>query len=110
MREEVINKYKKLLSDCYPSEAFWTNKGIILRNIYELVNCLEFGTDEHCFRYHVNTDNGKNDFALWIRAVFKDDELADRLQKVYDRKKYLKIIKQKVKEAESNTNFVAPIQ
>ena len=99
MQVELASFREKVLSDCEPDKSFWTCNGTICRNIYELMNNI-LGLNEESFRYHVNTDHQKNDFAKWISEVLGDEELALRLQGVTDKEKYLEIIRQRIKELE----------
>lgn len=92
---------EKALSDCPPDRAFWTCHGSIVRNIYELVDFIRTHNDG-AFMYHVNADNNKNDFAKWILEVLTDEELAARLQKVYDKDRYVDIIGQRIHELENS--------
>ena len=91
---------EKVLSDCKPSDAFWTCHGRIVRNIYELANTIE-SMDDSSFIYHVNDDHNKNDFAKWIKEVLDDSELARRLENVRYKKTYIEIIRDRIKELES---------
>ena len=90
---------EKVLSDCPPGKAFWTCHGSVVRNIYELVDFIRTH-NEWVFRYHVNSDNNKNDFAKWIFEVLADEELAARLFKVLDKDRYVDIIEQRIHELE----------
>ncbi len=101
MQMQVLEEAEKekLLSDCTPDKAFWNVKGGIVRSIYELVLSLE-NIDEWTFRYHVNLDNNKNDFADWIREVIGDDTLAAQLEGVMNKKKYIGIIKKRLIQIE----------
>lgn len=92
-----VIKENNLLQDCPPDKAFWTTEGVILRNAHELANYLETARDSS-FRYHVNEDNNKNDFADWLRDVFSDSRLADELEGVTDLQKYIAIIKKHISE------------
>jgi hypothetical protein len=91
----------KALGDCTPEKAFWSTHGVIVRNIYEMEKFLEFA-DEWTFRYHINLDNNKNDFADWIRDVLEDSDLANKLEGVMEKEKYLKIVKERIKELETH--------
>lgn len=88
---------KRILSDTAPEKAFWTTNGVICRNIYELANNVA-GLSEKDFKYHVNEDNRKNDFAKWIREVLEDEDLAARLRSVMDKARYSDIIRQRIRE------------
>ena len=91
---------EKFLSDCPPDKAFWTCNGTVVRNLYELKNTITALNDDG-FKYHVNNDNKKNDFAAWINDVIEDKELAKRLQGVFDKNKYVSVIDKRVKQLES---------
>ncbi len=88
---------KKVLSDCPPQNSFWTCNGTICRNIYELMDNIR-ALNDYAFKYHVNQDKHKNDFADWIRHVLDDEELALRLQGLYDKERYIDIIQRRVWE------------
>ncbi|MBU0666130.1 MAG: DUF5752 family protein [Nanoarchaeota archaeon] len=87
------------LSDVPPEKSFWFCNGTVVRNIYELVNEIEF-MKIWDFVYHVNQDNRKNDFAKWVRDVLGDHALALKLEKILDRKKYSEVIRKRIKEFE----------
>jgi len=88
-----------LLSDCPAEKAFWTTDGVTIRSLRGLCTYLE-GVKPEVFRYHVNKDHNKNDFADWIRDVFEDQELAARLEGVLDKEKYVRIIRKSLKQFE----------
>ncbi|MFH1915918.1 MAG: DUF5752 family protein [Nanoarchaeota archaeon] len=88
---------QRFFSDCHSEEVFWSNNGLLIHNIPELIDAID-RMDDFSFRYHVNKDNNKNDFADWIRDAYGEDELALRLEGVKDRAKYLRILKARVKE------------
>ena len=92
---------KSALSDCMPGMVFWGGDGTVIRNIYELVTSIE-NMNDYDFIYHVNEDNHKNDFAMWIRKVLCDDELACKLDRIMDKEMYLKIIKKRIKKLEES--------
>ena len=98
-KEEILVLQRKLLNDCLPDKVFWMNNGKIIRNLYELVDSLETINDFH-FKYHVNLDNNKNDFADWIRDAF-DDKLAMQLEGIMDKKIYISILKKQIKKIEN---------
>jgi len=88
-----------VLSDCKPDFSFWMCNGNIERNLYELLSAIKT-SDDWIFKYHVNSDNNKNDFANWIRDVLGDKILADRLKNVLDKNRYVKIIERRIKQLE----------
>ncbi|MBN1544491.1 hypothetical protein JW898_03440 [Candidatus Woesearchaeota archaeon] len=91
---------ERVLSDCPPGTEFWTCHGSIVRNIYEMKDTIR-ALNEYAFKYHVNEDNHKNDFAEWIGDVLDDHVLAYKLGGVMDKKKYVDIIEKRIKELES---------
>ena len=90
---------EKALSDCRPDFSFWTCHGRVVRNVYEMADAID-GMNDDAFRYHVNDDNKKNDFANWLLNIIEDGELAHRLKKVRDRQTYVKIIRDRIRELE----------
>ncbi len=54
-----------------------------IKNIKELADIME-DLEEHTFNYHVNQDS--NDFATWVKDVFKDIELAEKITNAKDQK------------------------
>lgn len=101
MKKENLRVLKsKVFSDCNPENAFWACNGDILRNLYELLNHIK-KTDEWTFKYHVNDDNQKNDFAKWVRDVFSDNKLADELESVKDKNRYIQILQRRIRQLEA---------
>jgi hypothetical protein len=85
---------KKVVRVAPPEHVFWLCNGQTLKNLEELEKALET-IDNGVFSYHVNAE--KNDFANWIKDIFMDIELAEKLKGVMDKEKYLEIIKVKIK-------------
>ena len=91
---------EKALADCPHNQSFWTSNGVVCRNIYELVSDL-LSMNDDTFRYHLDRNSRKNDFANWIRNVLGDKVLAERLHAITDRNLYTDVIKERIKELES---------
>jgi len=91
---------RKVLADTKSEDAFWFSDGVVVRNIHELIANIRSCGDK-TFVYHVNTDNKKNDFAKWIRETLGDNELADKLQNIFNREKYIEIIEERIDQLES---------
>ncbi len=85
------------IKDCPPENVFWLCTGVTLKNIEELKKALKT-MEDGVFNYHVNAE--KNDFANWIKDIFKDIKLAERLQKVKSKEDYVKIIEGDTKKPE----------
>lgn len=101
----------KVLSDVPPNEAFWLYNGIVVRNIYELVEQIK-ELDDIGFTYHSNPNH--DDFASWIRYSLKDPSLAQSLQKERNQKRYVQKIQKRVKKFESEVyiknKFIFPMK
>jgi hypothetical protein len=87
----------KVLSDVRPEWAFWFSDSFIARNIYEIAKEIE-KLDEEGFKYHVNKN--KKDISNWIRYVLEDKWLADRLDHITDKEKYLRTINKRIRHLE----------
>ena len=83
----------KVLNNIKPEEYFYLKNGRILKNLYELTNSLA-SMDDEIFRFHVN--NEKNDFSEWIRHVLKDEELANQVSRLRNRKAILRKISKRL--------------
>ncbi|MBW2967929.1 hypothetical protein KY362_05580 [Candidatus Woesearchaeota archaeon] len=99
-REDLKILREVALSDCPPDKALWTCHGVIIRNIYELKSEIR-NMNDFSFKYHVNDDKHKNDFAKWIREVLHDDQLAKWLDKCIDRTMYANFIDDRIKQLEA---------
>jgi hypothetical protein len=85
-----------ILEDVPLAGVFWTCNGVVLHNLSELKNYLE-GCSDYDFRYHVNEDHYKNDFATWVREVIKDATLARDLDSITNKEGYLRTITKRLK-------------
>jgi len=76
----MAKKTKSLRQEAYQEPAsdqyFYLSDGRALKNLAELIQELK-QMDEAVFRTHV--DEGKNDFANWVRDVFGKEELASKI-------------------------------
>ncbi|MBI4016180.1 MAG: transketolase family protein [Candidatus Aenigmarchaeota archaeon] len=68
---------RKLLEVPRPELFFKLKDGGVIKNIPELKKAVN-SMKEEVYSYHVN--DGKNDFASWIRDVFNDTALAENVQ------------------------------
>lgn len=64
--------------------AFWLSDGRKIDTIKQLYNMVD-KIDDAVFGHHVN--HSRNDFSAWIKAVFHEEELAEKISKLSDKKK-----------------------
>jgi hypothetical protein len=74
---------KEVIQDIPPEKYFVLRSGSIIKSLDELAHNMDRISDED-FSFHVN--DGKNDFANWIRDVFGRSDLADSMVPVKDKK------------------------
>ena len=70
-------------------DQYFKMENNVIRDLKELINSLKETNDE-IFHKHVNKE--KNDFSNWIRGVYKNDFLADRLLQAQTRQKTIEIL------------------
>jgi len=75
---------KQIIKNAKNSEYFFVKDGKAIKNVIELSNELDKMTDD-IFMYHVN--DIKNDFANWIKDIFKEEKLAKELFKTTNKDK-----------------------
>lgn len=86
-RPDNRNKY---LVECDKDKEFVLSNGVKLKSIKQLIDYSDF-MDDSTFRHHVN--DSRNDFSTWIKDVFKDTKLANKLLKVKSKEELKKILK-----------------
>jgi hypothetical protein len=69
--------------DAPETSCFILCNGKPVKNIKELADIME-EIEDQVFNHHVTSD--KNDFATWVKDIFKDIELAEKLAGVKDKK------------------------
>ena len=93
--QDKIEELKLLLrkisfyKDAPVGKYFESKDGVIVKNVFELLNLLKI-TDESVFKHH--TAENRNDFALWIKEVIGDKELAAKLNKSGSKKEIISIL------------------
>ena len=65
-------------------KAFWLSNGQKIDSIKDLYRILDNINDE-VFAYHVNSE--RNDFSTWIKGVFHEKDLAEKISKIQTKKK-----------------------
>ena len=80
-----------------PEHYFVLKSGESIKSLEELILFLK-NMDKETFEYHVN--DAKNDFANWMRYVFKASKLADKIAdySYQDRKHIISLIERHLKE------------
>jgi len=73
---------KDILKEAKPEHYFFVQDGMVLKSVLDLSKYLDKMADD-IFRHHVNEI--KNDFASWIKDVFKEQKLAEELLKTTDK-------------------------
>jgi hypothetical protein len=97
MQNHLIRKFLKI---ALRQKLFWVNYGPIVRSLPQLIDVITTMKSE-IFKYHVNIDHNKNDFADWIRSALKDRGPAMKLEGVMDQKEYLRILNEQSREFDS---------
>lgn len=62
-----------------PRKYLWLSNGVVIKSLSELSDAIK-AMDNELFKNHVNEE--KNDFAKWVRATLRNEELAKKLDKV----------------------------
>jgi hypothetical protein len=83
MSKEAQSKQTKTEKIVNPKNYFILGNGGVIKNIKELAEIIEHLSDDE-FRYHIN--DKKNDFANWIKDIFDEKELANKLFATKDKK------------------------
>jgi hypothetical protein len=73
----------KKKAEINPENYFVLGNGGVIKSIAELGSTLDYLSEDE-FRYHVN--DAKNDFGNWVRDVFDEKDLADKLFATKDKK------------------------
>ena len=84
----LVNK-QGLYEDAPIGKYFRTADGIIIKNVFELLDILKIMDDE-VFKKHVNKKS--NDFVTWIKNIIGDKDLAKKLAKVSSKNQIVSVI------------------
>jgi hypothetical protein len=91
----------KILADIDGDKRFFCQDGYVVKNLSELIDCLNHMTEE-VFRHHVTSE--KNDFSNWVRDVLGDEKLAGELYDVSSPQEASKIVMERLASFQSNRN------
>lgn len=84
---------ERMLADVSHDKHFKLKIGAEIASLIELGEVLEIISDD-TYNHHANAK--KNDFARWVRDVFFDSELAEKLEKTGSKGKAAKIVRERV--------------
>lgn len=91
----------RILADIDGDKRFFCQDGCVIKNLTELIDCLNHMTEE-VFHYHVTSE--KNDFCNWIRDVLGDEKLASELNNISNPLEASKIVANKMAWLQRNRN------
>jgi len=87
-----------ILVDIDGDKRFFCEDGCVIKNLNELIDCLNHMTEE-VFHHHVTSD--KNDFSNWIRDVLGDEKLAGELYGAGSPQEATKIVSERLASLQS---------
>jgi hypothetical protein len=82
-KEVRTSEVQGIRKDAPATNYFVLCNGQPVKNVKELADALD-ELEDHVFNHHVQPDH--NDFATWVKDIFQDVELAQKLADVKDRK------------------------
>ena len=88
---------EQLLQDVPSGKKFILTTGKKIKNIPQMIGELKNISDT-VFKAHINEE--KNDVANWIRDVFKDNDLADKIMKTKRKNKIIRLLEKEMKKTE----------
>ncbi len=83
------------------SQFFYASNGEIIKNLEELSSFLK-KIDEETFSKHV--DENKNDFSNWIKEVFNEKKLSQKIEKCKNPLEMSKIISKRLLKDQKETD------
>ncbi|MDD3263862.1 MAG: hypothetical protein PHT94_03125 [Candidatus Nanoarchaeia archaeon] len=89
-----MEKTKKELETLSSNEAFRFVNGVEARSLEEFLGALKI-IDSNTFFYHIDD---RNDYANWIRGVYEDNLLADKVEASKDRISIHDVIEERLEE------------
>ena len=84
---KFITNELSLYKTVRPEEYFYLRNGVVLKSLHDLIGVLEV-IDDVTLNYHIN----RNDFGSWIKNIFKDHELADKVKAAKTKLEIIEII------------------
>ena len=84
-----------ILADVPGDKVFWSNDGLIMRNMNDLASALQ-KMKATTFKYHANAE--KNDFSNWINDVMHDQKLAAGIKGCKTKAEATKLARRRIAE------------
>ena len=84
---KFITNELSLYKTIRPEEYFYLRNGVVLKSLHDLIGVLEV-IDDVTLNYHIN----RNDFGSWVKNIFKDHELADKVKAAKTKLEIIEII------------------
>lgn len=91
------------LGNINPTNYFFLENGCIIKNLHELIANLET-LDVMLYCKHV--DRNKNDFSNWIKDVFGEEKLAEKIYSIKTPKEMAEVIKNCLNDLESEESHL----
>jgi len=82
-RKRKTSKKTRVRKNAPKHNYFILCNGKPVKNVKELADVME-ELEDHVFKHHVRADG--NDFAKWVKDIFKDIELAEKIAGIKDKK------------------------
>ena len=86
---------KQALVNAYNEQCFWDFNGSTLGNLKDLLRAFKCMSEVQ-FSHHVTSE--KNDFALWVKHILKDEECAASLAKATTIKRAVAAVERRLKD------------
>jgi hypothetical protein len=80
-----LNLFKKVK----PEQYFYLHNGVVLKSLHDLIDALEI-MDKATFKHHVTKN--RNDFSEWVKHVFKNRNLAEKIKKAKTKEEMIGIL------------------
>lgn len=95
-----------MLHNVHPSHELRLKNGRTIKNLYELASVLAT-IDKTTFEAHVNDD--KNDLQQWVFHIVRDNQLAQTLSAIRDRRLMLEAVQKRIAQLEQQSASTLPL-
>lgn len=86
-----------ILKEADEEELFYLQNGLTVSSVRDLVHQIKL-MNQKIFDHHVTDE--KNDFATWIKNVFKDKKLANNLEESSTKEEVIRVLEDRIVELE----------